>query len=192
MPMITADDALSIALDLARLLRSHGISYAIGGALAFGVWAEPRATLDVDVNVFVDDADMERLAHCLRAAGIEAEVNSLRQQSEAAGLIVVRWRGLRIDLFTPSIPFSREAERTRVSIERGGEEFWFLSREAIAVFKLLFFRPKDLADLARLVADAGSALDASYVRERIVEMMGDDDERVARWDRIVGSMGRSV
>ena len=86
----------------------------------------------------------------------------------------------------------REAERARVPVEREGEPFWFLSREALAVFKLLFFRPKDLADLARLVAQSGEALDVAYIRRWIADMMGDDDERVTRWDRIVATGGATV
>jgi hypothetical protein len=189
--MTEPDDALSIALDLARALGGAGISYAIGGALAFGYWAVPRATVDVDVNVFVSDTELDGLVACLARAGIDADAEVARRQSESAGLIVVRWRGLRVDLFTPSIPFSREAERTRVEIEVHGERFWLLSSESIAVFKLLFYRPKDIADLAQLVA-LRSELDAPYVRRWIVDMMGEDDERVARWDVIVASKGASI
>lgn len=64
-----------------------------------------------------------------------------------------------------------------------GHALWILSAEAIAVFKLLFFRTKDVADLERLVA-VHEELDGDYVRQRIVEMMGADDERVVEWDRI--------
>jgi len=190
--MAPEDDALTLALELARALRDAGISYAIGGALAFGVWAVPRATLDVDINVFVEGPGLNTLAACLDGLGIEARLEQMLEQSESTGLIIVRWRETRIDLFTPSIEFSREAEKTRVELEVGGEAFWFLSREALAVFKLLFYRPKDLADLATLVATQGEKLDAGYVRRWIVEMMGADDERVSRWDRLVASHGTVI
>jgi hypothetical protein len=186
------DDALSVALDLARALRDAEIPYAIGGALAYSMWAIPRATLDVDINVFVDVDGIPRLAACLASLGIDADPERFAREHESSGLLIVRWRGLRVDLFTPSIPFSREAEATRVAIAVGEEAFFFLSREALAVFKLLFFRPKDLADLAQLVATNGPRMDLEYVRNWIVEMMGADDERVARWDRIVSSGGREI
>ena len=50
----------------------------------------------------------------------------------------------RIDLFTPSIPFAHEAARTKVLVHIEGRPLWVLSAEAICVFKLLFFRPKDM------------------------------------------------
>jgi len=53
------------------------------------------------------------------------------------------------------------------------------------VFKLLFFRIKDRGDLERLVAVRGARLDRAYVRRWMVDMMGEDDERVRAWDDIV-------
>jgi hypothetical protein len=104
-------------------------------------------------------------------------------------MIVLQWGEYRLDIFTPSIDFSWEAKRTSVTKSIDGRSARFLSAEAIAVFKLLFFRGKDIVDLERLVAVRGSALDVAYVRRQIVEMMGEDDERVARWDRIVSTFG---
>jgi hypothetical protein len=60
----------------------------------------------------------------------------------------------------------------------------YLSAEATAVFKLLFFRNKDLVDIEKLVAVQGPLLDRAYVRRWLAEMMGDDDQRVAFWDRV--------
>ena len=44
-----------------------------------------------------------------------------------------------------------------------------LSVEAVAVFKLLFFRSKDVADLERLIA-VRPELDRAYVRRWLVAM----------------------
>jgi hypothetical protein len=64
-----------------------------------------------------------------------------------------------------------------------------LASEALAIFKLMFFRSKDIADLERLVATQGSAMDLAYVRHWIADMMGDDDPRVAKWDELVRQFG---
>ncbi len=64
------------------------------------------------------------------------------------------------------------------------QQAWFLSAEALSVFKLLFFRAKDIVDLQRLVAVQGDRLDLDYVRRQIVSLMGDGDERVSRWDEL--------
>jgi hypothetical protein len=49
----TPEDPLAAAIAIAKAFDAHGVPYAIGGALAYGYWAVPRATLDIDVNVFV-------------------------------------------------------------------------------------------------------------------------------------------
>lgn len=47
--------------------------------------------------------------------------------------------------------------------------------------------------LERLIAvqGQGGSLDSHYVRDRIAEIMGEDDERVEAWDRLVREFGQS-
>jgi hypothetical protein len=172
---------------VAEAFERDGIEYAIGGALAYGFWGVPRATVDIDVNVFVEDEQIERVVHTLTKLGAAATAEQARVEADTQGMFQARWGIYRVDLFTPSVPFSWEAMTTRVRIEALGHSAWILSAEATAVFKLLFFRPKDVIDLQRLVATMGAKLDAAYVRDRIVAMMGEDDERTRRWDEIVAT-----
>lgn len=67
-----------------------------------------------------------------------------------------------------------------------------LSAEAVCVFKLLFFRPQDLVDVAGLIARQGAALDAPYVRRQLEEMLPGGDERLEEWDRLVRVHGQEV
>ncbi len=184
-------DPLSLGLALGRAFERSRVPYALGGALAYGVWAVPRGTVDVDINAFVQEPELPRVFEALDSLGIEYDPASATRASRDAGLFVVRHSGFRIDIFTPSIPFSWEALRTRVSVTIDGEAFWFLSAEALSVFKLLFFRGKDLVDLERLVAVQGDRLDRAYVRQQIADTMGEDDERTRAWDRIIGATPRS-
>jgi hypothetical protein len=178
------NDPLEAGLQLARAFACSGISYALGGALAYGIWGIPRGTLDVDVNVFLEEAELGKLATALSSLGIAVDVERLKRDSAARGMSVVHFGPYRVDLFTPSIPFAGEAERTRREVEIEGERIYFLSPEVLAVFKLLFFRPKDIVDLERLLEVQGAALDREYVRRELVQMMGEADERVVCWDRL--------
>lgn len=180
----TPPDAFEAALILAETLEASSIPYCLGGAIAYGQYGIPRATKDVDVNVFLEPDALAPLVAALTPLGLrfptDPSVDAARE-----GLVVAHWAGYRIDIFTPSIPFSREAERTKVYFQLGERGAWFLSAEALCVFKLLFFRGKDLVDLERLVAVMGHQLDAAYVRRKIVEMMGETDERTRAWDRVM-------
>lgn len=175
--------AVDAAQGIADALEGAGMSYAIGGALALAIAGVPRGTADVDVNVFVPQARVHEVVAVLSRLGIE--FTAAAEQARREGMFVGRWDGMRIDVFLPSIPFAFEAERGRVRVtDDSGWSGWFLSAEALAVFKLLFFRGKDLVDLERLVA-IRPELDTAYVRRWIVDMMGDDDDRTRRWDEIV-------
>jgi hypothetical protein len=176
--------AADAAQHIADTLENAGVSYAIGGALALAIAGVPRGTADVDVNVFVPEARVGDVIAVLARLGIDFSKDTI-EQARREGMFIGRWDGMRIDVFLPSIPFSFEAERCRVRVtDDSGWSGWFLSAEALAVFKLLFFRGKDVVDLERLVA-VRPELDTAYVRRWIADMMGDDDERTRRWDHIV-------
>lgn len=182
--MTPPGDAFDAGLRVAAALEAAGLPYALGGALAYGQYGVPRATNDVDVNVFVDVARMADVARALAPLGVAVDVAAATHEAEREGAVVLRWGDYRLDVFLPSIAFSWEAQRTRVRCRIDDNDVWFLSAEALCVFKMLFFRSKDLVDLERLLAVSGRTVDVEYVRQRLVEAMGADDARVATWDRL--------
>ena len=177
--------AFEVASKLAAALDAAGIPYAIGGAIALGAWSDPRGTYDVDVNLFVDHDGLDAALDVLAAAGVTIDRAAARQADEAGDVLIGRYDGLRVDLFTPSIPFSWEAMKTRRRLRGPSGEAYYLSPEATAIFKLLFFRSKDLVDVEKLVSVQREDLDTAYIRRWMVDMMGEDDERVAFWDRVL-------
>lgn len=180
-------DPLTAGLQIARAFTDHGVSYALGGALAYGMWAVPRGTIDVDVNAFVRDEELHHVFDALASLGIEIDRDQARRAAADRGMMPLHWGRYRIDVFTPSIDFSWEAARTRVAIVVEDQPVYFLSAEALSVFKMLFFRPKDLVDLQRMLAVQREKLDHAYVRRHLVTMMGKDDERVRKWDELTAA-----
>ena len=188
--MAVADrGAAEAAQRIADALEAADLPHAIGGALALAIAGVPRGTADVDLNVFVAEERVVELLAVLRRLGLEVDDEAALARARRDGMFVARWDGMRIDVFLPSIPFAHEAHRTRIRVtDAAGWSGWFLSAEAIAVFKLLFFRGKDRVDLERLIA-VRPELDRAYVRRWIVDMMGEADERVAAWDELVARFG---
>lgn len=185
-------NAADIGLTIARTLEASGVPYALGGALAYGVWALPRATKDVDLNLFLSVQDLPRGFDALSTAGVVFDRGEALRAAAEDGLFIGWVSACRIDVFTPSIPFSWEALKTRVSIKIGDQEIWFLSAEALSFFKMMFFRGKDIVDLERLISSMGRRLDAPYVRRWLVETMGEEDDRVRKWDELCATFWRET
>ena len=180
---------MEVAVDLGRALEAQGIPYAIGGALAFGMWGRPRFTADIDVNVFIQVDELDSLVGAFEDAGVSWEPTEARRRASAEGMFVA-WAGsFRVDVFTPSIPYSWQALQTRVQLEARGAKIWFLGPEATAVFKLLFFRGKDVEDLRVLLRVQGARLDVRHVASAVADVVGDDDERLRTWSRLVDEAG---
>ena len=177
--------APEVARQVADALEAAGLPYAIGGAIAYGLHAPPRATNDVDVDLFVGPDQYEAGFDALETAGAVIDRQSARHTASERGEFAARVRGMRVDVFVPSIPlYASAAQRVRTGVLLG-RPIVVLASEDLVLFKLLFFRPKDVLDIERLVAFQGPALDRAYVRRWLVDLMGPDDERVVRWDAIV-------
>lgn len=178
-------DAFTLAMRLAAVLDREEVPYAIGGALAFGLWGDPRGTHDVDINLFIDHDALDGALDVLESAGVELD-RQAALEADRQGDVFIGWHsGLRVDLFTPSIPFSWEAMQKTVRVQSPLGEAAFLSAESIAVFKLMFFRPKDLLDVEKLIEVQGESLDLAYIRDWIVKMMGEVDERTVALDKLI-------
>lgn len=166
-------------------LEDSGFAYALGGAIAYGSWAEPRATRDIDVNVWAGPEALDRAFDVLEAAGVTLDRPQAELEASERGMFVGHHGEYRVDVFVPSVPFYAEALARRSRVRLAGRDTWVLSAEVLAVFKMLFFRPKDLVDVGRLLEVQGARFDHDFVRRWLAEMLGEADQRVTSWDELV-------
>lgn len=164
---------LDAVLEVHRFLDANAASHAFGGALALAQYAEPRATVDIDVNVFVPETDR---------ADVVASFTTLGYAPERAPADLVPVAGLRLrrpsdpyplDLFLSLGPaYDEIATRTR-RFPFGPElvELPFLSAEDLVVFKLSFGRDKDWVDIRQIIR-SGVVLDGDYVERQLIELRG--------------------
>lgn len=176
--------AAELARAVADAFEARNVPYAIGGAIAYGIWAVPRATQDVDVTVFVEGPDLELAFSALHDLGAQLDEVAARASASERGDFRATVQGMRLDVFTPSIPFYDSVKSRRKQVFFRDRQMWVLAPEDLAVFKMLFFRPKDLLDLERMLQLLGSSFDRAYVRRWLVDMVGLDDSRVAKWDEL--------
>ena len=160
-----------------RSLDAAGVPHAFGGALALA-WCtqQARATIDIDVNVFVPPDDAEAVLTALpdEVAWTEVDVAAI----ERDGQVRVWWDETPVDVFTSTTAFHEEVG-SRIRREPfAGDELPFLDCRDLAVFKAFFDRTKDWADLEAM-AEAGS-LDVAGVVGILARHLGADDQRIER------------
>ena len=184
----TADDLTpaELAVQISSLLAEAGIRHAIGGALAFGFYASPRGTVDVDMNIFVAADRPHEALDVLAAGGVAIDREQAVEAIGSRGDLFVEHGGCRLDFFFNSIPLHASASERARTVELLGTPVPVLSAEDLVVLKLLFNRHKDIVDIEAIVESSGDKLDVAYVRHWLVECVGSDDTRVATWEGLLG------
>ena len=161
---------------LCDALDRSGLPWALGGALALAYATnEPRGTHDIDVNVFVgaDDARAVFAAFPVGVAFTDADV----AEAGARDQVRLWWDTTPIDVFFAAESFHLEvAGRCRV-VPFEGRRIHVLCAEDLAVFKAMFDRTKDWADIEAMVDS--NAIDLHLAADRLATLLG-DDPRVGR------------
>ena len=164
-------------LELHASLKSRRIPHAFGGAIALAyATLDPRGTSDIDLNIFVDAATADRVLAAL-PTGVEVPADAADVVARE-GQIRLWWDGTPLDLFFDYEPIHAEAARHRRIVPFEGARIPVLGPVELAVFKAVFDRTRDWADLEAMAA-AGT-LDVGAVRSALAPLVEGDDERFAR------------
>lgn len=175
-----------------KILELHGaleraeLPHAFGGALALAYWTlDPRGTSDIDVNVFVPESRARVVLSALPAAvtADDAATRALRETGQAR----LWWGESPVDVFLDYLPLHARAAENHRTVPFAGRQIPVLGPVELAVFKAMFDRTRDWADLEAMAA-AGT-LDVDAVRVQLRELVPDDDPRHVRVEE-AGRRGR--
>jgi hypothetical protein len=170
---------------IAASFDAAGIEWALDGALALAyATEEPRATRDIDIKVFVESHDVDRVLAAMPAGVAHGRLE--RREVLATDQVRLWWDDTPIDLFFAAAPFHFEAARRCRSVPFAGRTVRVLCPDDLAVFKALFDRPRDWVDIDEM--DASGTLDRSAAAASLAGLLDAHDARVGRlggygWDR---------
>lgn len=171
-------------VELHRALARKRIPHAFGGAIALAyATLDPRGTSDIDVNVFVPAARPERLLAALPTA-VEVP-DGTAERIERDGQVRLWWEGTPLDLFLDYAPIHADAAAHRRTVPFGDTRIPVLGPVELAVFKAVFDRTRDWADIEAMVA--AETLDVGAVRSALASMLEPGDARFARLEAAEGA-----
>ena len=153
------------------------VPHAIGGALALAYYAEPRATIDVDINVFVSTERWPDVRDALAPLGIDVDLDLAALERD--GQARLWWDRNPIDLFFSYDPFHDEMKRRARRVPFAGATIPILAPEHLAVCKAMFDRTKDWLDIEQILV-ATSPLDLDEIKTWLERMVGTDDPRMQK------------
>jgi hypothetical protein len=149
-------------IEVDKTLTNARLEHAFGGAIALAYCTEePRGTRDLDVNIFVAPERAREALAALPASVVVSEANLTMAEQE--GQVRVWWgQETPIDVFLDIHDFHRDVERGVRWVAFEDRTIPVLGCLALAVFKALFDRTKDWADIEEMIKrgsfDVGEAV----------------------------------
>ena len=171
---VLADRLLAVhdALDRAE------IPHAFGGAIALAYCTqEPRGTRDIDVNVFVGTDDADRVLDALPRGAIVARRE--RTTARREGQVRIMWDETPLDVFFDTDEFHKEVARAVVDVPFENTTIPVLGCQALIVFKAMFGRSRDWADIEEIL-DARKKNVGADALGALAGIMGESDPAVVR------------
>jgi hypothetical protein len=168
-----------------RALEEAKVPHAIGGALALAYYAEPRATIDVDINVFVPTDRWPQICEALAPLGVNVEVEV--EELERDGQVRIWWDRNPVDLFFAYDPFHDAMRRSARKVPFNEGTIPILSPEHLTVCKAMFDRTKDWLDIEQILV-ATSPLDQGEIKEWLERMVGTEDPRMKKLLEVESSL----
>jgi hypothetical protein len=173
-----------VAID--KALTRAKLPHAFGGALALAYYAEPRSTVDVDVNVFVTADLAPRVSRTLGRLGVDTAPLD-RPATQRDGQVRCRWGRTPIDVFF-SYDVMHDAMRDAIArVPFGPDRIPILAPEHLVVCKAVFDRPKDWLDIQQVLVTV-TGFDAHEARRWLEHLLGTKDARYRKLERQMSAL----
>lgn len=186
-PELTVTDLTldGMVMGIAQALEQAQIPYAFGGAIALAYYATPRGTEDIDINVFLRAEEAGTFLEELARLGIERPAADRDMHDHQ---VVLSWEHTPIHVFFSYDPFHDSCRARARKAPFAGGEIWILSAEDITIFKVIYDRPKDRAEVREVLLCMGERMDVAYTIEWLERILESEDARVTRFRGAVAEL----
>jgi len=168
--------ATEFLTDLVHRLEGRDLTYAIVGSIAAMSYGEPRATLDIDVVIVLNNSDLDAIERLFPPPEFYLSVNAAREavREKSQFNVIHPASGMKVDFFVAgdTIEASQIERRLRRMI-LPGLDAWCSPPEELVMKKLLYYHQgasdKHLRDITSMMRISPEEIDLKRLQPMAVK-----------------------
>ncbi len=157
---------------IARFLEENHVPYMVIGGVANALWGIARATLDVDVTVWVSETELEALIGKATQEFSSRTQDPIPFAKEFRVLPLETRDGMRVDMMFGQLPYERDAIQRALPQVIQGVEVRVCSPEDLILHKVVSERSKDREDVRGVILQQRGRLDRKYLDPKVKSLAG--------------------
>jgi hypothetical protein len=150
-------------LEITRFLERSGIPYMLIGGVANAFFGVPRATVDIDITVKLEEPRLETIVADIISTFKAYPPDPVKFVKETRVLPIKTSRGIRVDLIFGQLPYEENAIVRAHTRQVGEEHVKVCSPEDLIIHKIFSERTKDREDVEGIIKTQGDKLDRTYL-----------------------------
>ncbi|MEW5766992.1 MAG: nucleotidyltransferase [bacterium] len=159
---------LDVIQNILETLQAKDIAIMFMGGIATSLWAEPRATYDIDGVIEISFDDLEEFFNEVGKKGFTYDkrqpVKSIQGLPFFTLTYPARGHEIYLDLFMARSRYTKEALSRRRTITFEGIKIPIIAPEDLILYKLISGRSKDLDDVREILWTQKRKLDMKYMK----------------------------
>jgi hypothetical protein len=156
--------------ELVSSLEALSIPYALIGGLAVSAWGEARATLDVDLAVWVEPAEVDATVGALCRRFQPLPKNPVEFVRATHVLPLTTPQSVRADIVFGILPVEKDIVQRATLMKIAGAAVRVASVEDLILMKSASERERDLEDARLLLRRFGNKIDRGYLEPRLADL----------------------
>ncbi|MEW6586471.1 MAG: nucleotidyl transferase AbiEii/AbiGii toxin family protein [Nitrospirota bacterium] len=153
--------------EVCRFLDEEAIEYMLVGGMAVSIWAEPRATFDIDFLVSIGLGDFDNLKHRLTESGRFVFVHGKPMIFGKVSLLRATLKSntnVSVDFMFVDDLFKSEALKRKEALQLTDFPIKISAPEDLIILKLLSGRQQDRLDATKILEMQKDNLDMAYLK----------------------------
>ena len=138
------------------------------GGIAVALWANPRATIDLDFAILLESDNIDEFKSKLEKTSLKfialhllklKKINIIR-----FSLCKSKHELITVDLLLVSEKFLKNALDRRIALSLSSQKLYVATAEDLILLKLISHRPQDKVDISNIIS-SNSKLDFRYLKK---------------------------